>query len=207
MFLLSNLCLYFIVIMWIQHALLPYRINDFHFFIFKIRILYSGTSSQTPESLRKFGHGKSIALSTTLVVVVVVVVHCRAYCKSISCNPLTPFDLLRIYHTIAVKLCLFVLLLQYSRNYLKGVTRSAFLHMLLLHSDIAIYNVVGCLSVIRIRHDTIRDAILTCARKPTWVSLIYRTETTTKKCKTEKKLKSKGQNMLRSNSKQSGESM
>ena len=31
MFLLSNLCLYFIVIMWIQHALLPYRINDFHF--------------------------------------------------------------------------------------------------------------------------------------------------------------------------------
>jgi len=32
-----------------------------------------------------------------------------------------------------------------------------------------------------IRLDTIRDAILTCAqRKPTWVSLIYRTETTTK---------------------------
>jgi len=25
-------------------------------------------------------------------------------------------------------------------------------------------------------YDTIRDAILTCARKPTWVSLIYRTE-------------------------------
>jgi len=41
-------------------------------------------------------------------------------------------------------------------------------------------------------YDTIRDAILTCARRPTWVSLIliYRTETTTKKCKTEK-LKSK----------------
>ena len=34
-----------------------------------------------------------------------------------------------------------------------------------------------------IRYDTIRDAILTCARKPTWVSLIYRTEPTTKKCK------------------------
>jgi len=32
-------------------------------------------------------------------------------------------------------------------------------------------------------YDTIRDAILTCARKPSWVSLIYRTETTTKKCK------------------------
>ena len=40
-----------------------------------------------------------------------------------------------------------------------------------------------------IRYDTIRDAILTCARKPTRVSLIYRTEPTTKKCKTEKKLK------------------
>ena len=33
------------------------------------------------------------------------------------------------------------------------------------------------------RHDTIRDAILTCARKPTWVSLICRTETTTKSVK------------------------
>jgi len=42
----------------------------------------------------------------------------------------------------------------------------------------------------RVRYDTIRDAILTCARKPTWVSLIYRTEPTTTKCKTEK-LKSK----------------
>jgi len=31
------------------------------------------------------------------------------------------------------------------------------------------------------RYDTIRDAILTCARKPTWVSLIYRREPTTKK--------------------------
>jgi len=40
-------------------------------------------------------------------------------------------------------------------------------------------------------NDTIRDAILTCARKPTWVSLIYRTETTTKKCKKKEKLKSK----------------
>ena len=39
-------------------------------------------------------------------------------------------------------------------------------------------------------YDTIRDAILTCARKPTWVRLIYRTEPTTKKWKTEK-LKSK----------------
>ena len=50
------------------------------------------------------------------------------------------------------------------------------------------------------RYDTVRDAILTCARKPTLVRgftlifldiyLIYRTETTPKKCKTEK-LKSK----------------
>jgi len=35
-------------------------------------------------------------------------------------------------------------------------------------------------------YNTIRDAILTCARKPTWVSLIYRTEPTTKKCKNKK---------------------
>ena len=38
-------------------------------------------------------------------------------------------------------------------------------------------------------YDTIRDAILTCARKATWVSLIYRTEPTTKKCKNRKKTK------------------
>jgi len=31
----------------------------------------------------------------------------------------------------------------------------------------------------QIRYDTIPDAILMCARKPTWVSLIYRTEPTT----------------------------
>jgi len=32
-----------------------------------------------------------------------------------------------------------------------------------------------------VKLDTIRDTILTCARKPTQVSLIYRTEPTTKK--------------------------
>ena len=41
------------------------------------------------------------------------------------------------------------------------------------------------------RYDTIRDAILTCDRKPTWVSLIYRTEPTTKKCENRKKTKSR----------------
>ena len=55
-----------------------------------------------------------------------------------------------------------------------------------------------------IRYDTIRDAILTCARKPTWVSLIYRKETTTRNyCKTEKKLKSNNR-YARSNSKSLG---
>ena len=49
-------------------------------------------------------------------------------------------------------------------------------------------------------YNTIRDDILTCARKPTQVSLIYRTEPTTKKCKTEK-VKT---DMLRSNSKSLG---
>jgi len=43
-----------------------------------------------------------------------------------------------------------------------------------------------------IRYDTVRDAILTCARKPTRVSLIYRTEPTSKKCKTEKLKSSRG---------------
>ena len=40
------------------------------------------------------------------------------------------------------------------------------------------------------RHDTMRDAILTCNQRLTWVSLIYRTVPTTKQWKTEK-LKSK----------------
>jgi len=54
----------------------------------------------------------------------------------------------------------------------------------------------------KVRYDTIRDAILTCTRKPTWVSLIYRTKTTTKKYKTEKiKVKT---DMLRTNSKSLG---
>ena len=43
---------------------------------------------------------------------------------------------------------------------------------------------------VTIRYDTMRDAILACAGKPTRVGLIYRAETTTRKCKTEK-LKSK----------------
>jgi len=42
------------------------------------------------------------------------------------------------------------------------------------------------LSTAELRYDTTRDAILTCARKPTWVSLIYRTGPTTKKCKNRK---------------------
>jgi len=36
------------------------------------------------------------------------------------------------------------------------------------------------------RYDTIRYAVLTCARKPTQVSLIYRTEPTTKEWRREK---------------------
>jgi len=51
-------------------------------------------------------------------------------------------------------------------------------------------------------YNTIRDAILTCARKPIWVSLIYRTETTTTDCRTEK-LKSKNR-YARSDSKSLG---
>jgi len=43
-----------------------------------------------------------------------------------------------------------------------------------------------------LRYDT-RCYILTCARKPTSVILIYRTEPTTKKCKNRKKTKSRKQ--------------
>ena len=38
-------------------------------------------------------------------------------------------------------------------------------------------------------YDTIRDAVLTCARKPTRVSFIYRTETTTKNIEKQKNQK------------------
>ena len=66
------------------------------------------------------------------------------------------------------------------------------------HSQGELYNTIRC--------DMVRDAILTCVQKLTRVSLIYRTETITKKCKTEKKLKSKKTDMLRSIDKQPGES-
>ena len=55
----------------------------------------------------------------------------------------------------------------------------------------------------RDKYDTIRDAILMCARKPTWVSLIYCTETTTENVK-QKKLKSKNSLCYRSNCKSLG---
>jgi len=55
-------------------------------------------------------------------------------------------------------------------------------------------------------YDTIRDGILTCAQKLTLLSLIYCTEPTTKKWKTEK-LRGKKTDMLRSMGKQSGESV
>jgi len=58
-----------------------------------------------------------------------------------------------------------------------------------------------------VRYDKIRDVILTCARKLTRVSLIYRTEPTTKRWKNRKKLKSKKTGMLRSIGKQSAESV
>jgi len=60
-----------------------------------------------------------------------------------------------------------------------------------------------CQQVTDHQYDTIRDAILTCARKPTWVSLIYRTEPTNKKCKN-RKTKMQKTDMLRNNSKQNG---
>jgi len=46
--------------------------------------------------------------------------------------------------------------------------------------------ILACETIDTIRYDTIRDAILMCARQPTRLSLIYRMETTTKKCKNRK---------------------
>ena len=43
------------------------------------------------------------------------------------------------------------------------------------HRDVAVPNIKS------LRYDTIRDASLTCARTPTWVSLIYRTKSWTRK--------------------------
>ena len=54
------------------------------------------------------------------------------------------------------------------------------------------------------RYDTIRDAILTCAQKPTCVSLIYRTELKTMNRKRKLKVK---KDMLRSIGKQAVESV
>ena len=55
-------------------------------------------------------------------------------------------------------------------------------------------------------YDTIRDVVLACTQKLTCVSLIYCTEPTAKKWKTEKQ-KSKKTDMLRSVGKQFGESV
>ena len=50
-----------------------------------------------------------------------------------------------------------------------------------VYVDRAPVNMALCLGSGRTRYDTIRDASLTCAQKPTQVCLIYRTEPTTKK--------------------------
>ena len=67
-------------------------------------------------------------------------------------------------------------------------------------------HVVNLLTMMNLRYDTRREDSLTCAQKPTQVSLIYRMEPTTKKWKREK-LESKKTDMLRSIGKQSGESV
>jgi len=77
-----------------------------------------------------------------------------------------------------------------------GLSLSLQIASVTLHGDaafsaICLFAFVSVSEQNKLRYDTIRDAILTCAQKLTWVpSLIYRTEPTTKKCKAEK-LKSK----------------
>ena len=69
---------------------------------------------------------------------------------------------------------------------------SSYIGLYLYNAHTAVISCTALYPAIQVimRHGTIRDAILTCARKPTWVCWIYCTESTTKKCKTEK-LKSK----------------
>ena len=58
MFLLSNLYLYFTVIVRIQHALLPYRINDFDFRFFSyLDSLNAYRQYQTIIGVRTMGTG------------------------------------------------------------------------------------------------------------------------------------------------------
>ena len=47
---------------------------------------------------------------------------------------------------------------------------------------VACVSVMSVLKYLRYEYDTMRDAILTCARKQAWVGFIYHTEPTTKKC-------------------------
>ena len=74
----------------------------------------------------------------------------------------------------------------YSENYHTGISTTVIIQQ---HVSIIWYIASHNIYVHATRtitYDTIRDAILTCARKPTWISLIYRTQPTTKKCKNRK---------------------
>ena len=62
-----------------------------------------------------------------------------------------------------------------------GVGRLADEHVALQHLPSTAHEPAGVTTPHQVRHDTTRynttrDAILTCAQKPTWASLIYRTE-------------------------------
>jgi len=83
-------------------------------------------------------------------------------------------------YSIAILLLVFHLRISYSVPLVKALFRN-------------IYNIIVLFCAFQsyeIGH-TIRDAVLMCAQKLTRVSLIYRTEPTTKKGKTEEILKSK----------------
>ena len=166
----------------------------------KIKVLPCLRKFVVNSGLGKFRHGKSIALSTKLVVVVVDGRACwrhlydirgvvAVYYKSINCNPLT--SSLRFVVDLLYNLFLYSWQDFDWHSASRGPSALA---------ELLVYELVSHLNLTRriVIHsgdmwkcyDTIRDAILTCARKPTWVSLSYRTKP---KCKNRKKTKSRKQ--------------
>ena len=89
-----------------------------------------------------------------------------------------------------------------SRCFAALMSSSAWCVTVCVRCECMVLSKINELTVRRV-NKKLRDAILTCAQKLTWVGLIYRTEPTTETWKTEK-TKKKETDMLRSIGRQSG---
>jgi len=99
-------------------------------------------------------------------------------------------------------LCYLARLLHSFRCFVALMSSSAWCVTVCVRCECMVLSKINELTVRRV-NKKLRDAILTCAQKLTWVGLIYRTEPTTEKWKTEK-TKKKETDMLRSIGRQSG---